>query len=77
MAGAEPRLRVVGGTDRKRAPTGDAQGRALLKRRAALKAQLLVVEAELFAHRRRKATERGQVPPLTLDQLIAELGIAR
>jgi hypothetical protein len=48
--------------------------RALLRKRARLLGQLRATEAALFHHRRRKASERGQLPPLTLEQLIAEFG---
>jgi hypothetical protein len=68
----KPDLRIVTGTAHPRGPSPDARMRHLVKRRARLLAETRKVEEELFAHRRRKADERGQIPPLSLNELVAE-----
>jgi hypothetical protein len=74
----KPELRLVGGSAHPRGkPSPDARMRQLLRRRVWLIAEARGVEEELFAHRRRKADERGQIPPLSIDELIAENGSAK
>lgn len=69
----KPELRLVGGEAHPRnPPPPDARMRQLLRRRARLQASLREVDDALFVHRRRKANERGQIPPLSLEALIAE-----
>jgi hypothetical protein len=55
----------------------DAEMKRLAKRMLWLRRELRTVEEKLFTHRRRKANERGLIPPLSIDELISELGIAR
>ena len=72
MPRAAPRLRIVDPSVRgsiKPARSPDAQARRLLQQRRDLSAKLRQVEFALFEHRRRKADERGQLPPLTIEQL--------
>lgn len=76
MMTGKPALRVVGGTEAKVARP-DTEAKRLLRQRLRLEAELRRVNEALFAHRRRKATEHGRIPPLSMDELIAELGISR
>lgn len=69
-----PKLRVVEQLaqttgKRARSQSPDAQARRLLQTRRDLLARVRQVEFDLFEHRRRKASERGQLPPLTIEQL--------
>lgn len=77
---AKPDLRLVDplalapkGAKAAKSQLPDALARKLLLKRRSLAAQIRAIEGELFGHRRRKADDRGQLPPLTLEQLEAEL----
>lgn len=67
---AQPKFRIVGQPIKPgRNLSPDAAARGLLRQRRDLQTRLRRIDEDLFEHRHRKATERGQKPPLTLEQL--------